>query len=111
MEKEFNKELLEKITELGDRDFELMLLDWCRYARGRRSYIVSTCTNYVAKLLPNLSYWCLNNLESDFEDYAKDAETGLNSGWGDDSDKDSWGKLWDSLIIEMHKRKEYGQYS
>lgn len=101
----FNKDLLKAVKELGDREYELMLLGWIRYCLGRRSYIVGTAERNIIKLLPTLSDWCLNNIENDLENYAQDVENGLYT-WGDESDKASWLHVWDNLVIEMRKRQE-----
>ena len=103
MKEKFNKDLLNKVKELGPREFELSLLGYLRYSMGRRSYIVGACSDYLISLLPVLSDWCLNNIENDLEDYAADVEKDFRS-WGDDCDKASWLKLWDNLVIEMRKR-------
>ena len=99
----FSKEYVNTIKELGPREFELSLLGYLRYSMGRRSYIVGACSDYLISLLPVLSDWCLNNIEDDLERYAADVESGFRS-WGDDTDKLSWLKLWDKLVIEMRRR-------
>ena len=106
MKKEkFNKETIDKVKELGPREFELALLGYLRYSMGRRSYIVGACSDYLISLLPVLSDWCLNNIEDDLENYAADVEKDFRS-WGDECDKTTWLKLWDNLVIEMRKRQE-----
>ena len=100
-----NKKLLDKINELGDWEYELMLLSFIRYSMGRRSYIVGACERDVIKLLPVLSDYCLNNIESDLEDYAYDVDNKLKS-WGDNCDKNSWLHLWDEVVREIARRKE-----
>lgn len=104
----FNKELLKAVKELGDNEYELMLLGWMRYCLGRRSYIVGTAERNIIKLLPVLSDWCLNNIESDLENYAHDVENGLYS-WGDSTDKDSWLHVWDKVVQEMYNRGNNGR--
>lgn len=99
----FNKDLLKKVKELGDREYELMLLGWIRYCLGRRSYIVGTAERNVIELLPVLSDWCLDNIESDLENYASDVDRKLAS-WGDETDKSSWLHVWDEVVREMHNR-------
>lgn len=99
----FNKNLLKAVKELGDNDYELMLLGWMRYCLGRRSYIVGAAERNIIYLIPYLSDWCLNNIENDLESYANDVENGLHS-WGDTTDKESWNKVWDALVVEMNKR-------
>lgn len=100
----FNKNLLKKVKELGDSEYELMFLGWLRYCMGRRSYIVGAAERDTIALLPYFSDWCLNNIENDLESYANDVENGLYS-WGDETDKESWNKVWDALVVEMNKRK------
>lgn len=108
--KKFDKELLKEVKNLGQDEYELMLLGWLRYCLGRRSYIVGTCERNITKLLPVLSDWCLNNIEDDLESYAYDVERELYS-WGDTCDKETWLRLWDEVVKEIIKRKLEERYT
>ena len=82
-----------------------MLISAERYAFGRRSYIVSTTTNYLYSLLPHLSDWCIGVILQDLNSEVERA-TRIEKWdyWGDDCDKQEWLALLDALKAEKKRR-------
>lgn len=87
------------------RDFEQMLISAERYAVGRRTYIVGTTTEYIIKLLPYLSDWCLcilyTDLEMEFELCNRMSRT-----IGDHCDHQHWVQFFLAVRNEQESRKK-----
>ena len=73
-------------------NYEHMLISALRYALGRRTYIVSTTAEYIAREIPKLSERCKNVMIQDIEEQER-------FGYGDACDKDDW--MW--LLGELKR--------
>ena len=90
-----------------DRHFEQMLISAERYALGRRTYIVSDTTEYIAVLLPMLSDWCIEILLRDIGEAIKQYEERSDAKvLGDDCDARQWLALREKILEEIARRHE-----
>ena len=79
-----------------DETFGMMMGSAVRYALGRQTYIVSTTTQYVNHLLPQLDDRTISCMERDIREAPS---------YGHDSiDKPEWMRLLTALQDEMKKR-------
>ncbi len=79
-----------------DDTFELMMMSAVRYALGRQSYIVSTTTNYIISLIPQLDNKTIACMERDIRQ--------ANSYGSESVDKPEWMKLLAALQKEMQNK-------
>lgn len=75
-------------------DYEHMLISALRYALGRRTYIVSLTTDYIARQIPKLSGRCIDVMIHDIKN--------PYGGYGDPWDKTDWM----CLLEQLEERKE-----
>jgi len=81
-------------------DKELIVLCALRYALGRRTYVVSTVAEYIAKI-KNPSDWLIDQVITEIDRQEKDKFGNLNP-LGDDCDV----VVWNSLRDKMKEKKE-----
>ena len=79
-----------------DDTFGQMMLSAVRYALGRQTYIVSTTTNYITHLIPQLDNQTVSCMERDIRE-------ARNYG-SETIDKPEWMKLLSALQAEMNVR-------
>lgn len=97
-----------QLTVPLDTNFEQMIISATRYACGRMTYIVSDTVQYVSKLLPLLSEWCigviLTDLEANLEMESRCPERS-NYIWGMEMDRKLWMQMLDHCREEKRKRE------
>jgi hypothetical protein len=88
-----------------DDDFEHSLISAARYAMGRRTYIVSIIVDYIIRLIPTLSDWCISILYKDIQSEMNlSKRIGDTKNFGDSCDYAYWIKIYKVLYEEMSKR-------
>ena len=84
-----------------DKNFETILLCAVRYAIGRQTYMPSLVIDYIAPLLPYLSYWMLGLMAAEIIDH------NYEGGLGDEKiDKPYWLDFLRKIRLEMGGRNE-----
>jgi hypothetical protein len=83
--------------DITDEDFGTIVNCAVRYALGRRTYIVSTVSDFITPLFPYLSSKTLWNIQKDIK--------GAYSLGDDDIDKPVWIRMLYNVQAELDKRE------